>query len=104
MTAPTEELLFRGYALPRLHAAGRGRLVGTVAAVLATAAAFGAAHLFLPPVGGTGVLFARLLVLTGVGVVLDLIYLRTRRLGPLIVGHALVDGLLIGGFALTAAT
>lgn len=106
ITAPTEELLFRGYALPELHAARRpgARAAVPVLAVAVTAVGFGVAHTFIPPLGGLPSLVARALTLTAIGVVLDLVRLRSRHLAPLIIGHYLVDAGLIGGFAVLAAT
>ncbi len=109
VTGPAEELLFRGYALPALHGAVRRssprvRRAGTVLAVAVTALGFGVAHTLIPPVGEVGTLVARALTLTAIGVVLDLIRLRTRHLGPLVLGHVLLDAVLIGGFTVLAAT
>ena len=90
-TSITEEMVYRGYALPRLE-----RLTRRVwLAVLIPAAAFGLAHL-TPPFTGVESVTLRFLTLFFVGVVLELLYLRYRRLLPLIVGHYLIDLIFLG--------
>lgn len=90
-TSITEEMVYRGYALPRLE-----QLTGRVwLAVLIPAAAFALAHL-TPPFGGMEPVLMRFLTLFFVGVVLELLYLRYRRLLPLIVGHYLIDLIFLG--------
>lgn len=90
-TSITEELVYRGYALPRIE-----KLTGRVwLAVLIPASAFALAHLTPPFIGADAVLI-RFLTLFFVGVVLALLYLRYRRLLPLIVGHYLVALIFLG--------
>jgi membrane protease YdiL (CAAX protease family) len=92
-TSLTEELVYRGYALPRIE-----RLSGRAwVAVLLPALTFGLAHLTPPFLALDGVLI-RFLTLALVGVVLELLYLRLRRLLPLIVGHYLIDLIFLGIF------
>lgn len=97
-TATAEELVYRAYALPRLSAA-----LGTTVSVCTSAIGFGATHMLIPPLGTPETLLARFLTLALIGVMLELIYLRTGRIVPLIIGHLLIDMLLIGGFAMNAA-
>lgn len=90
-TSITEEMVYRGYALPRIE-----RLTGRVwLAVLLPASAFALAHL-TPPFIGVDLIMIRFLTLFLVGVVLELLYLRYRRLLPLIVGHYLIDLIFLG--------
>ena len=85
-TSLTEELVYRGYALPRIE-----RLSGRAwVAVVLPAVAFGLAHLSPPFITLESVLM-RFLTLALVGVVLELLYLRLRRLIPLTVGHYFID-------------
>lgn len=83
-----EEVLFRGLLLRSLH-----RRFGAVPAVLLSSAAFGALH--VQP--GRG---AALVLLTGtLGVLLAVVTLRTGRLGPAVVAHAVFNAttvLLVG--------
>ena len=81
-TAFVEEMVFRGYATPRVMAlTGRAWL-----AVLIPATFFGLVHLTLP-LGSWQEALARFVCMFAVGVVLELLYLRFKRLVPLIVGH-----------------
>ncbi len=75
-----EEFVFRGYMLRQFSAwfGGRGR------GLLASSIVFGLGHAYqgLAPV----------LVITAIGLGFGTVALLTRRLGPGIVGHALMDG------------
>lgn len=77
-----EEMTYRGYALPRLEAlTGRPWL-----ALLIVTLGFGLQHVALPLVNWQYSLFLFLLALP-VGLVMGIIYLKQRRLLPLIVAH-----------------
>ncbi len=77
-----EEILFRGFLLPRL----RTLFNSTAAAVLVSAALFGAAH--YPTQGLEGAMQ------TGaVGLVLAVLVTRLRNLWPAILTHAAIDGI-----------
>ncbi len=83
-----EEVVVVGYLLTRLRELGWS----VTAAVAASAVLRGAYHLY-QGFGG----FAGNAVM---GVVFALVYLRWRRLGPLIVAHALMDIVVFVGYAL----
>ncbi len=77
-----EEMTYRGYALPRLEAlTGRSGL-----ALLIMSLGFGMQHVAVPLVDWQFSL-ASFLEALAVGLILGFIYLRQRRLVPLIVGH-----------------
>ncbi len=84
LNAPTEELVFRGYAQGRL-----GRVWPTAFAVLVPAVVFGLQHaLFAPSVEGA-IVYVVAFFVWGLGS--GLIYLRQRRLAPLIYCHLIVN-------------
>lgn len=91
----TEELTYQGFVLPRLEA-----LTGhTSLAVFIVAIFFAAQHCALAFVpDGRAILFRFLAFLPGCAVA-ALVYVRTRRLAPLIVAHWLMD---IGAVLMTA--
>jgi membrane protease YdiL (CAAX protease family) len=74
-----EEMLFRGFMLPRIEAA----LGSTALAVLLQAVAFGALHAYQGPSG--------MLVTGTIGLVFGIGYARGRSLWPLILAHGLLD-------------
>lgn len=82
----TEELTFQGYSLPRLQVITRR----TWPAVALVAFGWSLQHSFLPWINPqhAAYLFITFLPLT---LAMQLIYLRFRRLPPLIVGHWLMD-------------
>ena len=85
--APTEELTYRGYVLPRLEAL-TGR---TWVAFLIVGFWWTAQHCMFPFIPDWKYLMFRFLdFLPGV-VVMMLFYLRTRRLAPFIVAHWPMD-------------
>jgi membrane protease YdiL (CAAX protease family) len=87
ISSPTEETIYQGYALPRLRAL-TGR---TWLAMIVVGFWWAAQHAVLPFVPDPKYLLFRLLqFLPGVFVIM-LVYLRTRRLGPLIVAHWCMD-------------
>jgi membrane protease YdiL (CAAX protease family) len=79
--APAEELVYRAHAQGELLAAGRSRFT----AVLLPAVAFGLQHLLLAP-SAAGMLVYGIAFL-GWGLGAGLIYLRQRRLMPLVLAH-----------------
>lgn len=82
----TEELTYNGYALPRLKA-----LTGsTWLSVAAVAFSWSIQHSFLPWVNPQHGLYL-FLTFIPLTIVLQLIYLRVRRLTPLVIGHWLMD-------------
>ncbi len=87
ISSPTEEMIYQGYALPRLRAlTGRAWL-----AMIVVGFWWAAQHAMLPFVPDSKYLLFRLMqFLPGVFVIM-LVYLRTRRLGPLIVAHWCMD-------------
>ena len=96
ISSPTEEMIYQGYALPLLRAL-TGR---TWIAVIVVGFWFAAQHSLLPFVpDGKYLLFRFLQFVPGV-LVLMAIYLRTKRLGPLIFAHWCMD---ILGAIMTAA-
>lgn len=76
----TEEILFRGYPIERLTDAG----YGSIAAGGITWGLFTAVHAPSYPAGN-------LLQIGLVGLVLTAVYVRTRSLLPVIVGHVAID-------------
>jgi membrane protease YdiL (CAAX protease family) len=82
ISASTEEVVYQGYALPRLKA-----LFGkTGPAVLWVGFAWALQHSFLPFINFKYAVFAFLLFFP-LTIVLQLIYLKVKRLFPLIIGH-----------------
>jgi membrane protease YdiL (CAAX protease family) len=87
ISSTSEEITFQGYALPRLEAlTGRTWIAALVVGLL-----WAAQHSVLPFVADWRYLFFRLLAFIPGVLVLMLIYLRTRRLAPLIVAHWSMD-------------
>lgn len=84
--SPTEELTYTGYALPRLQALG-----GTWAAVVVTSFWWTIQHPFLPFLLDWRNFAWRFVAFLPAIVVLSLIYLRLRRLPPLILAHWTMD-------------
>lgn len=89
--AIAEELLYRGWAQPRVQA-----IIGTPAlAVVLVGLAFGVQHIAFDLSGPAGAV-ARFVTTFLVGIVFGVLYLWLRRLLPLIVGHWLVDVIGLG--------
>lgn len=84
LNAPTEELVFRGYSQGRL-----GRVWPTALAVLVPAVVFGLQHAFFAPSIEGAVVYIVAFFVWGLGS--GLIYLRQRRLAPLIYCHLVVN-------------
>jgi hypothetical protein len=82
----TEELTYQGYALPRLQAV-TGR---TWLAVTLVTLGWALQHSFLPWINVRHALYM-LITFIPLSLAMQLIYLRIRRLTPLIVGHWLMD-------------
>ena len=96
ISSPTEEAVYQGYALPRLRAL-TGR---TWVAMIVVGFWWAAQHAVLPFVPDWKYLLFRILqFLPGVFAMM-LVYLRMRRLGPLILAHWCMDML---GAMMTAA-
>ncbi|MDA1276580.1 MAG: CPBP family intramembrane metalloprotease [Verrucomicrobia bacterium] len=95
-TAVTEELMFRGYALPRLEAKTGSKVV----AVALMTAGFALHHTVIPVLGWTfGLAFFVALILPSV--FQGWIYFRHLRLLPLLIAHHLADlasGVMLGFF------
>lgn len=85
LNAPTEELVYRGYAQGGLHAALGSRLL----AVVIPAAGFGLQHIFFAATAPGMLVFALAFLVWGIGS--GIIYLKQRRLMPLIVCHVIVN-------------
>ena len=85
--SPTEELTYQGYALPRLRALSGS----TWKAVALVSLWWALQHAFLPYLPGVRILLWRFLAFLPGCLVVIAIYLRTRRLAPLIVAHWLMD-------------
>ena len=96
VSSPTEEAIYQGYALPRLQA-----LTSRTWLAMAIVGFWWAAqHAVLPFVPDWKFMLSRMLQFIPGVIVLMLVYLRTRRLGPLIVAHWCMD---IMGAIMTAA-
>jgi membrane protease YdiL (CAAX protease family) len=87
ISSPTEEAIYQGYALPRLRAL-TGR---TWIAMAVVGFWFAAQHALLPFVPDAKYLLFRFLQFVPAVLILMIIYLRTRRLGPLILAHWCMD-------------
>jgi membrane protease YdiL (CAAX protease family) len=101
INAPTEELVYRGYAQGMLQRAFRHPWL----AILIPAVGFGLQHLFFAPTIDAVLVYAAAFFVWGSGS--GLIYLRQQRLMPLIVCHTIVNLLsslpaLLMPFLLTA--
>ncbi|QBI18148.1 CPBP family intramembrane metalloprotease [Egibacter rhizosphaerae] len=85
LNAPVEELQYRAYVQPRLHAAtGRAWLAVAVPSI-----GFGLQHLLFAPSALGAVAYASAFLLWGGGA--GLIYLRQRRLMPLVLAHLITN-------------
>jgi membrane protease YdiL (CAAX protease family) len=93
-----EELTYRGYALPRIA----GLTGSTGAGVLLSSLAFGLQHVALPLVG-VQVAISRVVPTFLAGLVLALLYVKLKRLLPLMVGHWLLDFVALGLLPLLVA-
>ncbi|MGF1505939.1 MAG: lysostaphin resistance A-like protein [Anaerolineae bacterium] len=91
----TEELAYRGYAQPRLEAATGSRWLG----LLIMAFGFGVQHIAFSMTDWQSAL-ARFVGTFIAGIVFGLIYMKQRRLLPLIIGHWLVNAVFLGLFPL----
>ena len=85
--ALAEQMTYQGYALPRLQVL-TGR---TWAALALTALAYGLQHLALPFRADAPFLLTRVVPAAAAGLVMGLVYLRLRRLRPLIFAHWFID-------------
>ncbi len=85
--SPTEEMTYQGYVLPRIYA-----LTGSWwLAALVVSFWFGLQHSFVPLVLDWRYVAFRFLGFWPGAMAFALVYLRTRRLAPLIVAHWLMD-------------
>jgi membrane protease YdiL (CAAX protease family) len=82
ISAPTEELIYQGYVLPRLQVFFGKK----IPAVLWVGFAWALQHSFLPFINLKYALFAFLLFFP-LAIAMQVIYLRVKRLFPLIIGH-----------------
>lgn len=90
-----EEMTYRAYALPRLVALTGKPWIGIVIMSLG----FGLQHAVLPLIDWRTSL-SRVLAMFLVGIVFGVLYLKLKRLVPLIVGHWALDFLFLGLFPL----
>lgn len=90
----TEQMTYNGYLLPRLQVLCRS----TSAAIAVVAFAWSFQHVFMPLTFDAKFIAFRLLSPVPFSVFALLVYLRLRRLVPLAIAHALMDGasVLIG--------
>lgn len=88
--AVAEELLYRGYLLPRLQAR-----IGWWPAAVVVSLAFGLQHAAFSATSGQAVL-ARVVATTLLGLLLAVLARRLRRLLPLVIGHWLLDVVGLG--------
>ena len=93
-----EEMVYRGYAQPRFEVLAGGARRG----ILLMALAFGVQHLAVPLVSAQYSL-VRFVATAAAALFLGWVYLRTRRLTALVVGHALTNHPAIGIPPLLAA-
>lgn len=93
LNAPVEELHYRGYVQPRLHAA-TGRVW---IAVAVSSIGFGVQHVPMAPSTLGRVTYFCMFAIWGAGA--GLIYLRQQRLMPLIIAH-LITNLPVAGIAI----
>lgn len=84
-----EELFFRGLCLRAIE-----RRFGTTAAVLGSTFLFTLPHFANPSLTGTAVLFS---VIGSVGLLLALVVVKTGRLGPAVIAHALFNAVGVVG-------
>lgn len=84
----TEQMTYNGYLLPRFQALARS----TSLAVAVVAFVWSLQHSFMPLTLDTEFMTFRLLAAVPNTLFQTLVYLRLRRLVPLVVAHALMDG------------
>jgi uncharacterized protein len=84
----TEQMTYNGYLLPRFQVLGRS----TSVAVSVVACAWSLQHVFMPLTFDARFMTYRLLASLPLAVFEALLYLRLRRLVPLAIAHALMDG------------
>jgi uncharacterized protein len=92
----TEQMTYNGYLLPRFQVPGRS----TSLAIVFVAFAWSLQHAFMPLTFDTKVMAFRLLSSVPNSVFQTLLYLRLRRLVPLAVAHAMMDGASVIGVLL----
>lgn len=92
-----EELVYRGYALPRLETATKSRWLS----LLIVSLGFGLQHIVLPLMSWQ-ISLVRFLSILPLGFVFGWIYFKQRRLLPLIIGHWAVDFIGLGLLPLLA--
>ena len=85
INAPTEELVYRGYAQGTLQRAWLRPWL----AIVIPAIGFGVQHVFFAPTVDAVLVYAAAFFVWGIGS--GLIYLRQQRLMPLIVCHIIVN-------------
>jgi membrane protease YdiL (CAAX protease family) len=90
----TEQMTYNGYLLPRFQVLSRS----TSLAVVIVAFVWSMQHTLMPLTFGPKFMACRLLSSVPHSVFVTLLYLRLRRLIPLAIAHALMDGasVLIG--------
>jgi membrane protease YdiL (CAAX protease family) len=90
----TEQMTYNGYLVPRFQALG-----GTRLAIAMVALVWAGQHAFMPLTFDPKFMLYRLLSSVPHSVFVILVYLRLRRLVPLAIDHALMDGatVVIGG-------
>ena len=89
-----EELFFRGLCLRAIE-----KRFGTTAAVFGSTFLFTLPHFANPSLAGTAVLFS---LIGTVGLLLALLVVKTGRLGPAVIAHALFNSVgVIGALAAT---
>ena len=90
----TEQMTYNGYLVPRFQVLGRS----TSLAIVAVAFVWSLQHAFMPLTFDAKYMAFRLLSSVPYSVFLTMLYLRLRRLIPLAIAHALLDGasVLIG--------
>lgn len=84
LNAPTEELVYRGFAQRML-----AHRLPAAAAIAICALSFGVQHVFFAPTADAVIVYAAAFTVWGAGS--GLIYLRQRRLMPLIIAHGIVN-------------
>ena len=84
----TEQMTYNGYLLPRLRVVGRR----TVIAIVLVSFMWSAQHAFMPLTFNAKYMVFRLLSSIPNSVFQTLLYLRFRRLIPLALSHAIMDG------------
>lgn len=83
----TEQMTYNGYLLPRFQV-----LRGTTLAIALVAFAWSLQHVFMPLTFDSRFMAFRLLSSVPHSLFLTFVYLRLRRLVPLVIAHALMDG------------